>query len=157
MSDRIEKSIQLKASISKVWTALTDYKKFGEWFLVKLEIPFVVGQNSRGQITYPGYEHVTLEMTVKEMTPEHVFSYTWHPYALEKERDYSTEKPTLVEFRLKENAQGTLLSLKESGFDNIPNDRRIEAFRMNERGWSGQMNNIKKYVERSSSSQHCCK
>ena len=147
MHDRIEKSIQLTAPISKVWTALTDYKKFGEWFLVKLEQPFVVNQTSRGQITYPGYEHVSLEMTVKEILPKLLFSFAWHPYALEKERDYSTEKPTLVEFRLKENAKGTLLSVKESGFDSIPNDRRDEAYRMNEMGWSEQMNNIQKYVE----------
>ena len=52
------------------------------------------------------------------------------------------------EFRLEESAGGTLLSVTESGFDSIPAVRRDEAFRMNDGGWEGQMNNIKTHVER---------
>ena len=58
MNNRIEKRIELKAPLSRVWRAVTDYHEFGEWFGVKLDGPFVPGQVSRGQITYPGYEHV---------------------------------------------------------------------------------------------------
>ena len=54
-SNRIEKRIELKAPVSRVWRALTDYREFGQWFKVKLDGPFLVGQVSRGRITYPGY------------------------------------------------------------------------------------------------------
>ena len=146
MTNQIEKRIELKAPVSRVWRALTDYREFGEWFRVKMEGPFIVGQVSRGQITYPGYEHLKWEAVVQKMEPERLFSFTWHPYAVDPNVDYSKETSTLVEFRLEEIASGTLLVLTESGFDKIPSHRRLEAFRMNDGGWAEQMKNIEKYV-----------
>lgn len=145
-SHRIEKRIELNAPVSRVWRALTDHREFGEWFRVKLAGPFVPGQIARGQITYPGYEHVKWEAVIQKMEPERLFSFTWHPYAIDSSKDYSQEAPTLVEFRLEPSGSGTLLLLTESGFDNIPSDRRLEAFRMNEGGWTEQMKNIERHV-----------
>jgi len=146
MSDRIEKQIELKAPVSRVWRALTDHREFGEWFQVKLEEPFVPGRLSRGQITYPGYEHLKWEVVVEKMEPERLFSFSWHPYAVDPKIDYSKEPATLVEFRLEKTPTGTLLTVIESGFDNIPAGRRLEAFRMNEGGWTQQMKNIERHV-----------
>ncbi|MGO8987143.1 MAG: SRPBCC family protein [Terriglobales bacterium] len=146
MSDRIEKRIELKPPISRVWRALTDYREFGEWFRVKLEGPFVEGQVSRGQITHPGYEHVKWEAVVQKMEPEQFFSFSWHPYSIDPKIDYSKEPSTLVEFRLEKTATGTLLLLTESGFEKIPAHRRAEAFRMNDGGWTQQMKNIENHV-----------
>ncbi|MGA2429682.1 MAG: SRPBCC family protein [Candidatus Acidiferrum sp.] len=146
MNDRIEKRIELKAPVSRVWRALTDHREFGEWFGVKLDGPFVPGQVSRGQITHPGYEHVKWEAVVQKMEPERLFSFTGHPYAVDPKIDYSKETPTLIEFRLEKTATGTLLVLTESGFDKIPSHRRLEAFRMNDGGWTQQMKNIESYV-----------
>jgi uncharacterized protein YndB with AHSA1/START domain len=149
MSDRIEKNIALKASVSRVWRALTDHREFGEWFRVKIDGPFVPGQVSRGHVTYPGYEHVRWEATVQRMEPERLFSYTWHPYPADPAVDYTKETPTLVEFRLESTASGgTLLVLTESGFDRVPAGRRVEAFRMNDGGWTQQMTNIETHVDR---------
>jgi uncharacterized protein YndB with AHSA1/START domain len=150
MNDRIEKRIELKAPVSRVWRALTDYREFGEWFRVKLEGPFAPGQVSRGYITHPGYEHVKWEAVIQKMDPERLFSFTWpHPKSLDKATyspDYSQELTTLVEFSLEKTASGTLLVLTESGFDKLPSDRRLEAFRRNDGGWTQQMKNIETYV-----------
>ena len=146
MEDRVEKRIELKASLSRVWRALTDYREFGQWFRVKIDGPFVPGQVSSGQITYPGYEHLKWEAVVQKIEPERLFSFTWHPYAVDPKTDYSDEVPTLVEFRLEETKAGILLIVTESGFDKIPAHRRLEAFRMNEGGWAEQMKNIERYV-----------
>ena len=149
-NDRIEKRIELKVPVSRVWRALTDYREFGEWFCVRLEGPFVEGQVSRGQMTYPGYEHVKWEAVVQQMQPERLFSFRWpHPKSFEKSDcppDYTNEPTTLVEFRLEKIPTGTLLLLTESGFDKLPSDRRLEAFRRNEGGWREQMKNIETYV-----------
>jgi len=145
-NDRIERQIELKAPVSRVWRALTDYREFGEWFRVKFEGPFVAGQVSRGQITHPGYEHLRMEVVVQKIEPERYFSYTWHPYAIDAKVDYSKETPTLVEFRLEKNATGTLLKVTESGFDQIPSGRRAEAFRMDDNGWAQQLKNIESHV-----------
>src|SRR5579872_4252302 len=136
MPDRIEKRIELKAPVSRVWRALTDHREFGEWFRVKLDGPFVSGQVSTGQMTYPGHEGKKWEAVVQKMEPERLFSFTWRPYAVDLKRDYSKETPTLVEFRLEKSPKGTLLVVTESGFDKIPADRRDEAFRMHEGGWT---------------------
>ena len=146
MTDRIEQRIELKAPVSRVWRALTDHREFGEWFRVKIDAPFVPGEVSRGNITYPGYEHLKWEAVVKAMEPERLFSFTWHPYAVDPKMDYSKEPQTLVEFRLEKTAEGTRLTVTESGFDKIPAGRRPEAFRMNEGGWAEQMKNIERYL-----------
>jgi uncharacterized protein YndB with AHSA1/START domain len=149
MNHRIEKRIELNAPVARVWRAITDYKEFGQWFRVDLEAPFVPGNVARGKITYPGFEHVTWEAVVQKMEPERLFSFTWHPYAIDAAHDYSKETPTLVEFRLEKTATGTLLLLTESGFDKIPSDRRLEAFRLNDGGWTEQMKNIEAHVQNS--------
>lgn len=146
MDTRIEKRLELKAPISRVWRALTDHREFGQWFGVRIEAPFAVGQESRGQITYPGYEHLRWHALVQKMEPERLFSFSWHPYAVDPKIDYSQETPTLVEFRLEKIAGGTLLVVSESGFDKIPAARRAEAWRMNDGGWTQQLRNIEAHV-----------
>jgi uncharacterized protein YndB with AHSA1/START domain len=144
--DRIERSIVLRAPHSRVWKALSDSEQFGTWFGVRLEGPFVPGRRVQGQITHPGYEHLTMDLTVERIEPEHLFSYRWHPYAVDPDVDYSKEPTTLVEFHLEEVDEGTRLRVVESGFDGIPIGRRAEAFRMNSEGWTHQMQNLERYV-----------
>jgi uncharacterized protein YndB with AHSA1/START domain len=147
MTDRIEKTIELKAPVSRVWKALTDHIEFGQWFRVALDGPFMPGQTSRGRMTYPGYEHLKWEAVVQAMEPERRFAFTWHPYAVEPDADYSAEPPTLVEFTLTQTTTGTLLRIVESGFDKLPEARRDLAFRSNDEGWSIQSQNIAEHVE----------
>ena len=145
-SDRIEKQILLRAPRARVWQALTDAGQFGTWFRAKLDTGFAVGQRTLGHITHPGYEHLRFEVTVERMEPEQLFALRWHPYAIDPKVDYSGEPTTLVEFKLAETADGTLLTVVESGFDQLPPGRREEAFRMNSQGWAIQMENIQNHV-----------
>jgi uncharacterized protein YndB with AHSA1/START domain len=147
-TDRIERQIQLKARRSRVWQAIANAETFGEWFGVKLAGQrFVPGEYARGHITYPGYEHLVFEALVERVEPERYLSFRWHPYAVDPDKDYSTEPTTLVEFELEEIGGGTLVRVIESGFDRIPAERRDEAYRMNSGGWTEQMENIRKYVD----------
>jgi uncharacterized protein YndB with AHSA1/START domain len=145
-TDRIEKTVTLRAPRARVWRALTAAEEFGTWFRVKLEGAFTEGATVHGKITIPGYEHVTMEMQIERIEPERYFSYRWHPYAVDPKVDYSAEPATLVEFTLEEAGGGTVLTIVESGFDRIPVARRAEAFRMNDNGWTGQIKNIERHV-----------
>ena len=145
-ADRIEKKIVLRAPRSRVWHAIADAGQFGAWFGARLEGVFAPGARVEGRITSPGYEHVTMEMTVERVDPERLFSFRWHPYAVEPGVDYSNEPMTLVEFRLDEVAGGTELTVVESGFDRIPLTRRADALRMNDAGWAEQIKSIERYV-----------
>ena len=147
MTDTIEQSIDLKAPIERVWRALTDHAEFGQWFRVKLDGPLVPGELSTGHITYPGYEHIKWRAMIERMEPTSLFSFRWHPFAIDPDVDYSQETPTLVEFRLEQIAGGTRVTVMESGFENVPSYRREEAFRMNDAGWAEQINNMWAYLD----------
>ena len=146
-TDRIERQIMINAPRSRVWQALTTAEEFGDWFGVVLQGKvFSAGARVQGQVTYPGYEHVVFDIMIERLEPPQLFSWRWHPFAVEPNVDYSLEPTTLVSFELREVEGGTLLSVVESGFDQIPVSRRDEAFRMNDSGWAEQMQNIEKHV-----------
>lgn len=145
-TDRIEKQVLIKAPRKRVWQALTDTGEFGEWFRVKLSGQFAPGRPISGPVLHPGYEHLTWSVTVEKMEPEKLFSWRWHPHAIDPKKDYSQEPTTLVAFELEEVPGGTLLKVTESGFDQVPLERREQAFRGNSEGWSVQVGNIERHV-----------
>jgi uncharacterized protein YndB with AHSA1/START domain len=144
--DRIEKRILLRAPCARVWRALTDAEAFGQWFGVKLKGSYAPGARLRGEVTQKGYEHFPFEITIERMEPQRLFSWRWHPYQNDPKADYSAEPATLVVFELEEVADGTMLTVVESGFEGIPFARRGEAYRGNEQGWTAQMKAIERYV-----------
>lgn len=149
-TDRIEKTIQLPHPRSKVWRALTDSREFGQWFGADFSEPFLPGARRRGRVTHKGYEHMTMDVTIERMEPERLFAWRWHPGAAEPGEDFSGEPTTLVVFELQEVTGGTLLTVIETGFDQIPLARRAKAFRENQEGWAMQMEAIADHLGRSS-------
>ena len=146
-TDRIERKILLKAPRARVWRALANAEEFGKWFGVDFKgKSFIAGKPVQGQITYPGYEHIVMEVFIEQVVPERLLSWRWHPAAIDPAVDYSAEPTTLVVFELAEAAGGVLLTVVESGLDNIPLARRATVYRMNASGWDEQMRNIEKHV-----------
>ncbi len=145
-TDRIEKQVLIQAPRKRVWRALTDPAEFGTWFRVQLANGFAPGARTSGHVLYEGYEHLKFDVTVEQLVPERLFSWRWHPHAIEAGKDYSAEATTLVVFELQEVAGGTLLKVTESGFDKLPAARREQAFRGNENGWGIQMENVATHV-----------
>ena len=145
-TDRIEKTTVLRAPRSTVWRALTTAGEFGTWFGARMSGTFAPGARVSGRITTPGYDHLTIELVIERVEPERVFSYRWHPFAIDPNADYSTEPMTLCEFTLEDVPEGTRLTVIESGFDRIPAERREVAFRMNDGGWAAQLTNIDRYL-----------
>ena len=146
-TDRIERSIQIDAPRSRVWRALSNPQEFGKWFGASLEgQAFAPGQHVRGPLTITGFEHVMFDAKIDRVEPESLFSYRWHPFAVDAAVDYSKEERTLVTFTLKKAGPATLLTVVESGFDKVPPGRRLEALRMNTRGWEAQIKSIQRHV-----------
>ncbi|MFC5498931.1 SRPBCC family protein [Caenimonas terrae] len=146
-TDRIERSIHIEAPRSRVWRALADASEFGNWFGARLQgQAFAPGRRVQGPITIAGYEHLTFDVIVERVEPEQLLSYRWHPCTPGMEADESTQERTLVTFTLKDAGGGTLLTVVETGFDKIPPERRLEAFRGNSAGWDGQLRNIQRHA-----------
>lgn len=157
-TDRIEKSIVLRAPRARVWRALTDPQEFGDWFGMRFLDPFAPGATVRativGTIVDPDvaaaqrqHAGMTFELVIDRIEPQRVFSFRWHPGAVDPAVDYSKEPTTLVEFVLEELHDGTKLTVVESGFDRIPIERRALAFNGNEQGWGIVVTLIAKYLE----------
>lgn len=155
--DRIEKNALLKASKKQVWSALTESQKFGSWFGMKLNGPFTAGKTIQGAISpttvdvevaqmQKPYEGKAVELFIDRIEPESLFSFKWHPYAIDAGVDYSKEPMTTITFTLEEKENETRLTVIESGFETIPVSRRAEAMKANDGGWSKQMELIAKYL-----------
>jgi uncharacterized protein YndB with AHSA1/START domain len=156
-TDRIEKHVTLKAPRARVWRAITDSNEFGQWFGIRFDTPFTAGATVVGRIVgttvdpdvakmQQPYEDKRFEITIVQMEPERLFSFRWHPHAVDAGTDYSKEPTTLVTFVLEDTKGGTTLTVTESGFDQIPLERRAKAFSANEQGWAIQMTLIEKYL-----------
>jgi uncharacterized protein YndB with AHSA1/START domain len=167
-SDKIEKRVTLRAPVARVWHAVADAKEFGRWFGIKLEGDFNVGKPITGSFSKAPSEAAMVEQqrrlglppsgvripkenivfcTPERIEPQKYFSFRWIPYAIDADIDPDSEPTTLVEFRLEPVPEGTLLTIVESGFDQVPAHRRERAFRMNEGGWTAQAENVKRYVQ----------
>jgi uncharacterized protein YndB with AHSA1/START domain len=167
-TDRIEKRMTLRAPLERVWKAITDAREFGKWFGVELDGEFTPGRTMTGTWSGESTEEMIIEAqkragltpskvkfpgphavfcTVGRIEPKRYFSFWWIPYSIDADSDPEREPKTLVEFHLEAVAEGTLVTIVESGFDRVPPHRRERAFRMNEGGWTGQAQNLRKYVE----------
>lgn len=145
--DRIEKKILLRAPRNRVWRALADSGEFGTWFGIRFDGPFTPGAALTGVLVgtkadpevakaQKRHEGLHMEITIERTEPERLFSFRWHPFAIDPAVDYSAEPTTLVEFVLEDAPGGIMLTVTESGFDRIPLGRRAKAFEANEGGWS---------------------
>ena len=162
-TNRIEKTIVLRAPRKRVWRAIADSAEFGSWFGVKLDAPFTPGAHMRGTISpttadekvaaaQKPYEGKAFDLTVDRIEPERLFSFRWHPFAVDPAVDYSSEPTTLVVFELEEvpgsNGEQTRVTIVETGFEGIPLARRAKAFAMNDEGWGMQTILLETYVAR---------
>ncbi len=156
--DRIERQVLLRSPLQRVWEAISDSKQFGYWFGVDFDGPFVAGATMKGLVTPTRVDPEIAKhqvphtgkpflFTIERIEQPRLFSFRWHPFAVEPGRDYSAEPTTLVEFRLQTAAEGTLLTMSESGFDQIPLERRVQAFQADDHGWTMQAMLIRKYLE----------
>ncbi|HEX3342969.1 MAG TPA: SRPBCC family protein [Polyangiaceae bacterium] len=156
-TDRIQKTTVLRAPLERVWTAISDAAQFGRWFGVAFDRPFVAGKLLRGKIvptkadpevarTQEPYAGAAFEITVDRIEPMKLFSFRWHPFAVDPKVDYSGEPMTLVTFELEPVAAGTQLTVTETGFDRVPLARRAKAFEMNDQGWTAQVALIGRYL-----------
>jgi len=167
-ADRIEKRVTLRAPLSRVWSAIANAEEFGRWFGFTLEGAFAPGKVMKGTFARKLDENAIIEaqkssgikpsklrlpegeltlFTIDRMEPERYFSFRWIPFGIDAEADPENEPMTLVEFRLEPVAEGTALTIVESGFERVPAHRRARAFRMNDGGWAAQAANLRKYVD----------
>jgi len=156
-SNRIVKTIVLKAALDEVWRAISDSGRFGKWFGVAIDGPFIAGRETVGWIVptevdpdvarlQEPHRGAPWRVSVEQIEPMQLFSFRWHPFAVDTAHDSSAEPMTLVTFELKTVESGVLLTITESGFDAIPVARRVQAIKANEGGWAHQAKLVERYL-----------
>lgn len=156
-TDKIEKRVTLRAPQERVWRAISDSAEFGSWFGMEVDGKFVAGKEVGGRMKptiadaeiakrQEPYKGMRFTFVIDRIEPMRLFSFRWHPYAIDSSVDYSKEPMTLVTFTLEPVDGGTSLTIVESGFDSIPIERRADAFEANEGGWNAQLQLIEKYL-----------
>lgn len=158
--DRIYKTIALRASRAEVWRAISDEKELGDWFGATFDGPFVSGSRVTGTIApttvdpdvaaaQQRHAGQVFELMIDRIEPESLVSFRWHPFTADAGVGYGDEPMTLVSFELKDDPEGVVLTITESGFDRLHPARRAKAFTAHEEGWEKQTLLIQKHVARS--------
>jgi uncharacterized protein YndB with AHSA1/START domain len=157
VADRIEKQVVLRASRARAWRAISNSSEFGTWFGVAFDGQFLAGTAIRGKIVptkvdpevaklQQPYDGRAFNIAIEKLDPEREFSFRWHPFAIDVDVDYAGQPTTLVVFVLNEVSEGVLLTITESGFEQVPLERRAKAFAANEGGWTHQAKLLEKYL-----------
>lgn len=155
--DAIQKKIVLKAPRERVWQAISDSARFGSWFGAEIDDPFVAGKEAAGRLVptrfdpdvarlQEPYRGLPWRVVVERIEPMDLFSFRWHPGAVDPGHDYSNEPMTLVTFELSEVEEGILLTVTESGFEGLPLDQRAKTREGNAEGWAHQVRLIERYL-----------
>jgi len=147
MQDAIEKSILLSAAPDRVWRALSDAAEFGRWFRAE-----VTGEMREGAVLgcrslYPGTEHMRWDMYIHVMEPNRRLVWDWpafDPSAFPDDPDSNAR--LTVEIVIAPEGDSTRLTLRESGFADLPEGPALAVWQRNEGGWTMQLDNIAAHV-----------
>jgi len=133
--DRIERIEVLPVSRERVWDAITRPEQLSQWLSMVRDMDFCVGGTihftwDNELSPYPG--------VIEVIEPAHRFTFRWYSHAIgHPELKLAPHAGTLVEFTLEEVAEGTQLTLVESGFASLPDEAVAEqSYQDNQGGWS---------------------
>jgi uncharacterized protein YndB with AHSA1/START domain len=142
----IEKRILIRAPRERVWRAIANAEEFSKWFGVKIDGVFEPGARVKMTATNKGYEGMVVYVTIEQMEPDRFLSWRWHPGAPQPDVDYSAEPTTLVEFHVEDAEGGAMLTVRETGFDQISLARRAGVYKDNVGGWEAQTQSLARYI-----------
>ena len=157
-TDRIDKTVVLSAPVERVWRAITDAGEFGRWFGAEFDGPFVRGERVTATVRptevdaevaahQEAYAGIRFVVWVEVVEAPRRFAFRWHPGGEPMDVEKATrDETTLVTFELEAVPEGTRLTIRETGFDVVPAERRARALMENEEGWEAQSRLIAKYL-----------
>jgi len=139
MQDVIEREITVKAPKERVYNTIADPTKIISWFPDAIEGTFEVGQS----VVFNFGEHGKTRVYVEAAKPFEYFAYRWVPgSAGTADTDVLQVPHTLVEFHIAEAADGTKITLKESGFASLPIEVAEASLNENSGGWEYMMGRL---------------
>ena len=144
---RIDRTIKIDAPVERVWRALTNAEDLSSWFQVRIEGTIAPGSDVWMTSVHPDHAGQRFPVKIAEMAPPHRLVWQWHPGAVDPNVDYSREPRTTVTFALAPTDGGTLLTVSETGFNEISLARRAKAYQDNSQGWAEVLVWLQRYAQ----------
>lgn len=142
VQDKIERKVVYKASLDKVWDAVTNPKMIARWFSDSVDVTnFQVGQ----EFTFNWTEHGYSRAIVEAIEPKTRFAYRWENTGVDQSLPIKDVPKTLVTFLLEEVAGGIQLTLTEVGFNSLPSPKTV--FEGNSTGWDTELGELRAFIE----------
>lgn len=138
--DRIIRTVEIKKPPARVWTALTTAEGLAAWFGETATIDLRPG--GAATMTWSGGHRA--QMRVERIEEPSVFGFTWHIAGLPDD----DPRRTYVEFTLEpDGADGTRLTVTETGFAQLPDEQHRAAFEGNTGGWTSELDELVAYLD----------
>lgn len=126
----IEKTLRFDAPPERVWRAITDPAELAAWFGDSAELDLRPGSDG----WFGWEEHGRFAVRVEVVEPPHRLAWRW---VHQPDTPVDEAPSTLVEWRLTaQPGGGTLLELRESGFDTREHQRQ------NTEGWKAELGEL---------------
>ena len=139
----VRRTIRIAAPIDKVWSAVTEPAHISKWF--GTAVLDGAGVGARGTLTFPDYGSVPLR--IEAIDAPRMVAYRWgNDDALgELAADVDPEHSTVFTFTLEAVADGTELTVIETGFETTSDPAaNLESHR---EGWNSELDKLVALLE----------
>src|SRR5262249_14163101 len=133
------RTLELAHPPAVVWAALTTAEGLGTWFGNKADIDLRPG----GTATLEFDSGDVARLRIEHVDEPNRFAYTWHLYGAADDDPRRTD----VEVTLRPNADGTTLTLVESGFAQVTDEEHKRTFGGNSEGWTHELGELVAYLD----------
>ena len=135
----ITRRLDLRHPREKVWAALTTPDGLTGWFGSHVDGRIEPGHDVRMRWEQHGHEAT---LSIKVVDPMDVFAYCWAIVGTAED----DPRRTYVEFRLEPAADGTVLTVTETGFAQLP-DALLASYQGNTDGWAAELAELVAYLD----------
>lgn len=133
----ITRTIRIAAAIERVFELLTSSEAIEQWWGHPNQFPDGIAAGSLGVFHW---RDITFPVRIDVVEPPVRFALTWG-----SGNDLDDEA-TQVAFTLTPDSDGTKLTVVESGFDRMNQDRRRAQMKDNVEGWNAVLDSFARYA-----------
>ena len=145
----VRRTITIKATIDKVWAAVTEAEHLARWFPHTAVLPSAT-VGTRGVFTWDDYG--SFPVRIEDVDPPHSIAYRWSnsaPLEVPSEEIDEIElepgRSTVFRFTLEEMEGGTQLTVVETGFGALADP--AASMEDNRGGWNSELDELVAYLE----------
>ena len=142
----VSDSIHIQADRARVWSGLTDPALLDSWFGERNELELRPG----GHMVFEWEEQGRYSAVLEEVEEGSALAFRW---ASMPDTEPRVGNSTVVRFTLEDHSSGTLLTVRETGWETLDADENEveQTMRENTEGWRSELEELAALLERQDS------